>query len=96
MVSRGRTGHGHRTPNAAQAGCIDRAGDFTMSVYLPPTDPYHIQAVSGAAALPKLVLKHEESFVVCDRAGDFPAHFDGELGFYHEGTRRRPPRTNAS
>jgi glycogen debranching enzyme len=58
-----------------------------MSVYLPPTDPYHIQAVSGAAALPKLVLKHEESFVVCDRAGDFPAHFDGELGFYHEGTR---------
>ena len=58
-----------------------------MSMDLPPTAPFQIQAVSGAAALQKLVLKHEESFVVADRAGDFPAHFDGELGFYHEGTR---------
>jgi glycogen debranching enzyme len=52
-----------------------------------PGDPYHIQASSGVAAIPKLVLKHEESFFVADRAGDFPAHFEGELGFYHEGTR---------
>ena len=52
-----------------------------------PGDPYHIQAASGVAAIPKLVLKHEESFFVADRAGDFPAHFEGELGFYHEGTR---------
>ena len=52
-----------------------------------PADPYHIQAASGAAAIPKLVLKHQESFFVADRAGDFPAHFEGELGFYHEGTR---------
>ena len=52
-----------------------------------PTDPYHIQAATGAASLPKLVLKHQESFFVADRAGDFPAHFEGELGFYHEGTR---------
>jgi glycogen debranching enzyme len=50
-------------------------------------DPYHIQASHEASAIPKLVLKHEESFFVSDRAGDFPAHFEGELGFYHEGTR---------
>lgn len=52
-----------------------------------PTDPYHIQAASSAASIQKLVLKHHESFFVADRAGDFPAHFEGELGFYHEGTR---------
>jgi len=52
-----------------------------------PSDLYHIQAAPGAAAIPKLVLKHQESFIVADRAGDFPAHFDGEFGFYHEGTR---------
>jgi glycogen debranching enzyme len=52
-----------------------------------PGDPYHIQASSGVSGLPKLVLKHQESFFVADRAGDFPAHFEGELGFYHEGTR---------
>jgi glycogen debranching enzyme len=50
-------------------------------------DPYHIQPSSGVAGIPKLVLKHQESFFVADRAGDFPAHFEGELGFYHEGTR---------
>jgi glycogen debranching enzyme len=50
-------------------------------------DLYHIQATPGAAAIHKLVLKHHESFFVADRAGDFPAHFEGELGFYHEGTR---------
>jgi glycogen debranching enzyme len=59
----------------------------TMSDVQIPTDPYHIQAASSAASIPKLVLKHQESFFVADRAGDFPAHFDGELGFYHEGTR---------
>jgi glycogen debranching enzyme len=52
-----------------------------------PADPYHIQASSGVSGIPKLVLKHQESFFVADRAGDFPAHFEGELGFYHEGTR---------
>src|SRR5713226_3948578 len=52
-----------------------------------PPDPYHIQAASGVSGMPKLVLKHQESFFVADRAGDFPAHFEGELGFYHEGTR---------
>ena len=51
-----------------------------------PSDPYHIQAAPGAAAIPKLVLKHQDSFLVADRAGDFPAHFDGEFGFYFEGT----------
>jgi glycogen debranching enzyme len=51
-----------------------------------PAD-FHIQASPHAAALQKLVLKHGESFLVCDRRGDFPAHFEGELGFYHGGTR---------
>jgi glycogen debranching enzyme len=48
---------------------------------------FHIQASPQAAATQKLVLKHGESFLVCDRRGDFPAHFEGELGFYHAGTR---------
>ena len=49
--------------------------------------PFHIQASPEVAAIPKLVLKDEESFLVSDRSGDFPAHFEGELGFYHAGTR---------
>ena len=52
-----------------------------------PLAPFHIQTSPEAAAIPKLVLKDEESFFVSDRAGDFPAHFEGELGFYHRGTR---------
>jgi glycogen debranching enzyme len=51
------------------------------------TPDFHIQASPAAAGIPKLVLKHGESFLVSDRLGDFPAHFDGELGFYHAGTR---------
>ena len=49
--------------------------------------PFHIQASPEVAAIPKLVLKRDESFIVSDRSGDFPVHFEGELGFYHEGTR---------
>ena len=52
-----------------------------MSADEIPTDTYHIQASSQVAAIPKLVLKHEESFFVADRAGDFPAHVGGDLGF---------------
>jgi glycogen debranching enzyme len=48
---------------------------------------FHIQASSQAAAIRKLVLKHDDAFLVSDRHGDFPAHFDGELGFYVGGTR---------
>jgi glycogen debranching enzyme len=57
-----------------------------MDESIPAVD-FHIQAAPDAGAISKLVLKHEESFVVCDRHGDFPAYFEGELGFYHEGTR---------
>jgi glycogen debranching enzyme len=57
-----------------------------MDDHIPVAD-FHIQASSSAAAIQKLVLKHEELFLVCDRRGDFPATGDGELGFYHEGTR---------
>ena len=52
-----------------------------------PAADFHIQAAPDAGAIAKLVLKHEESFIVCDRHGDFPAYLEGELGFYHEGTR---------
>jgi glycogen debranching enzyme len=54
--------------------------------HIPAAD-FHIQASSDAGAIGKLVLKHDESFFVSDRRGDFPAHFEGELGFYHRGTR---------
>jgi glycogen debranching enzyme len=52
-----------------------------------PAADFHIQAAPDAGAISKVVLKHEESFLVCDRHGDFPAYLEGELGFYHEGTR---------
>ncbi|HXG16835.1 MAG TPA: glycogen debranching N-terminal domain-containing protein [Calidithermus sp.] len=52
-----------------------------------PASDFHIQAAPEAAALPKLVLKHGEAFLVADRRGDFPVHFEGELGFYRAGTR---------
>ena len=58
-----------------------------MQDHIPVVADFHIQASPQAAALPKLVLKRGESFLVSDRHGDFPAHFDGELGFYHAGTR---------
>jgi glycogen debranching enzyme len=48
---------------------------------------FHIHAAPDAGAIQRLVLKHEDSFLVCDRHGDFPAYLEGELGFYHEGTR---------
>jgi glycogen debranching enzyme len=54
---------------------------------LPAAADFHIQAAPDAGAIHKLVLKHEESFLVCDRHGDFPAYIEGELGFYFEGTR---------
>src|SRR5215470_44051 len=59
---------------------------LAMDDHIPAAD-FHIQASPQVAALPKLVLKHGEAFVVADRRGDFPAHFEGELGFYRAGTR---------
>jgi glycogen debranching enzyme len=50
-------------------------------------DDYYILASSVAADLPKLVLKHDEAFVVADRHGDLPNLPRSELGFYIEGTR---------
>src|SRR5215510_6926315 len=38
----------------------------------PSGDPYYIQASSVAADRPKLVLKHNETFLVADSRGDFP------------------------
>ena len=46
---------------------------------------YYILASSLVADLPKLVLKHDDAFLVADRRGDFPGV--GEFGFYAGGTR---------
>ncbi|HXG16168.1 MAG TPA: glycogen debranching N-terminal domain-containing protein [Calidithermus sp.] len=50
-------------------------------------DRYYILASSVAADLPKLVLKHDDAFLVADRRGDFPALPGSEFGFYADGTR---------
>jgi len=48
---------------------------------------YYILASGIAADLPKLVLKHDEAFLVADRRGDSPPLPGSEFGFYVDGTR---------
>ena len=50
-------------------------------------DRYYILAASVAADLPKLVLKHDEAFLVADRRGDVPGLPGSDFGFYVGGTR---------
>jgi glycogen debranching enzyme len=50
-------------------------------------EQYYILASEVAADLPKLVLKHDEAFLVADRRGDFPNLPGSEFGFYVDGTR---------
>jgi glycogen debranching enzyme len=50
-------------------------------------DRYYILATSVAADLPKLVLKHDDAFLVADRRGDLPHIPQSEFGFYVDGTR---------
>jgi glycogen debranching enzyme len=50
-------------------------------------DRYYILASSIAADLPKVVLKHDDAFLVADRRGDFPVLPGTECGFYSGGTR---------
>jgi glycogen debranching enzyme len=50
-------------------------------------DHYYILASNVAADLPKLVLKHDDAFLVADRRGDFPGLAESEFGFYADGTR---------
>jgi len=50
-------------------------------------DQYYILASSVAGDLPKLVLKHDDAFLVADRRGDFPGLAETEFGFYADGTR---------
>src|SRR4030095_10805875 len=50
-------------------------------------DQYYILASSLAADLPKLVLKHDDAFLVADRRGGFPGLAETEFGFYADGTR---------
>jgi glycogen debranching enzyme len=47
---------------------------------------YYILASSIAGDLPKLVLKHDDAFLVADRRGDFP-NVPGEFGFFVGDTR---------
>ena len=49
-------------------------------------EQYYILA-SELAALPKLVLKHDEAFLVANRRGDLPNLPHTEFGFYVDGTR---------
>jgi len=68
---------------------------------------YDIRASSAVADIPKLVLKHDDAFLVADRLGDVPGIPDGVFGFYVEDTRflqrlelrverRRPMLLNAT
>jgi glycogen debranching enzyme len=50
-------------------------------------DRYYILAASVAADLPKLVLKHNDTFLVADRRGDLPPVPGSEFGLYVDGTR---------
>ena len=50
-------------------------------------EQYYILASEIAADLPKLVLKHDEAFLVANRRGDLPNMPDSEFGFYVDGTR---------
>jgi glycogen debranching enzyme len=52
-----------------------------------PGGPYGTLVPAIAADLPKLVLKHGDSFFVADLRGDFPDLLGSEFGFYVEGTR---------
>jgi glycogen debranching enzyme len=53
----------------------------------PSDDPFYIQASSLAADRPKLVLKHNDAFLVADSRGDCPDLSESEFGFYVDGTR---------
>jgi glycogen debranching enzyme len=53
----------------------------------PPDDRYYILVGSPGADLPKLVLKHADSFLVADQHGDFPRLGKSEFGLYVDGTR---------
>ena len=50
-------------------------------------EQYYILASEVAADLSKLVLKHDEAFLVANRRGDLPNLPHTELGFYVDGTR---------
>jgi len=57
-----------------------------MSEPLLVDEQYYILA-SEVAAQPKLVLKHDDAFLVMDRRGDLPNLPQSEFGFYVDGTR---------
>jgi glycogen debranching enzyme len=50
-------------------------------------EQYYILASEVASDLPKLVLKHDEAFLVVNRRGDLPNMAASEFGFYVDGTR---------
>jgi glycogen debranching enzyme len=60
--------------------CDPAAADLVIS-------EYDIRASSAVADIPRLVLKHDDAFLVADRLGDVPGLPDGAFGFYAEDTR---------
>src|SRR5437868_239461 len=50
-------------------------------------DRWYVLATSSHAGEPARVLKHGETFALCDRYGDVPRAGSGEHGLYHQGTR---------
>src|SRR5437868_15321910 len=84
-----RPAHGGRLRSPLPPRGVRAAGGMTDR--LPSDDVligehYYILASSVAADLPKLVLKHDDAFLVADRRGDFP-NVPGEFGFYVGDTR---------
>jgi glycogen debranching enzyme len=61
---------------------IDTPGDDLLV-----GDRYYILASSVAADLPKIVLKHDDAFLVADRRGNIPYLPGSEFGFYVDDTR---------
>ena len=69
-------------------GRSDRRGRRLPDDANPNVDrEYHILAAAAVADQPKLVLKHDGSFLVADRRGDMPAVPEGAFGFYADDTR---------
>src|SRR6267142_4674852 len=83
--------HGRRLRGGVPAAAGPPPGGMSTARPAPGDvivgEQYYILASELAADLPKLVLKHDEAFVVANRRGDLPNMADSEFGFYVDGTR---------
>src|SRR5205085_6106295 len=71
---------------SAAAGCRMRSARFPQEA-IQIEDRWYVLATSSQAGEPARVLKHGETFALCDRYGDLPRAGSGEHGLYHQGTR---------